>query len=138
MTNIKLPIFLICSVIVFVFTGCQSGHATSVSKDVSKSITINENDVKEIRTWGKDTGESGKGVLLYKAKSVQIIKWVNSAKITGEAKLPPEMKAPNSQISIYLTSNKTIQIFLFGGDLIIDSYKAEQEDLIGFLKQNER
>jgi hypothetical protein len=75
---------------------------------------------------------------LDKAKSIEIIKCVNSAKIIEEAKLPPEMKAPSSQISFHLTSNKTIQIFLFKGDLIIDTYKAEQKDLIEFLKQNER
>lgn len=103
-----MPIFLICSVIVFILIGCQSGHVASGSKDVSKSITVNERDVREIRTWGKDTGESGKGVLSDKAKTIEIIKWVNSAKIIEVAKLPPEMKAPTSQISIYLTSNKTI------------------------------
>jgi hypothetical protein len=108
--------------------------------NLNKIISIKENDVREIRTWGKDTGESGRGVLLDKAKSAKIIKWVNNAKIIGYANLPLDMKCPQSQIIIYFTNKKTLpmQIFLFGGNLIIDSYIAVQKDLTEFLRQNER
>jgi hypothetical protein len=130
MFKIKIPFFLLSITIVFILTGCSS------SKDIPKNITINENDVREIRTWGNEEGRNE--VVLNKSKSSEIIKWVNSAKIIKEAKLPPEMKAPHSEITIYLNNNKVIQIFMFGEDLIIDSYKADQKNLTEFLKQNAR
>ena len=108
--------------------------------NLNKIISIKENDVREIRTWGKDTGESGRGVLLDKAKSAKIIKWVNNAKIISNANLPFEMMCPQSQIIIYFANKKTLplQIFLFRGNLIIDSYVAAQKDLTEFLRHNER
>lgn len=138
MIKIKIPILLICSVIIFILIGSKSGEVTTESKDFPKCITVREDDVMEIRTWGKDNGESGKGELLDKVKASVIIRWVNSAKIIGAAKLPPEMKAPKSLINIYLTNDKIIQVFLLEEDLILDSYRTQQNDLTEFLKQNTR
>ena len=83
-------------------------------------------------------GINGHGVVIEQKKIPEIIKWVNKAIIIGKADLPPEMAAPSSRITIFLTDNRSSQIFMYDGKLIIDFSIAIQNDLKGFLINNSR
>lgn len=121
----------------FIFVSCQSSQS---NRNSTGFLPISQKNISEIKLWGNEKGIWQDGRVLTKEESENIIEWVNIAKNLGTIKLPSEMKAPQSEITIYFLDNKTIQIFLWGGDLIMsysdsEPYKIEQKDFKNYISE---
>lgn len=94
-------------------------------------------DVASIKLFGKKFD----GKIAPETEKNNIIQWIHEGKQFMKSDLPLERPAPASMLSINLTSNKVVRIFLWGDKLVFESSDStfffEQQNLKDFLKNLE-
>lgn len=94
-------------------------------------------DVASIKLFGKKFD----GKIAIETEKNNIIQWIHEGKQFMKSDLPLERPAPASMLSITLTSNKVVRIFLWGDKLVFESSDStfffEQQNLKDFLKNLE-
>ncbi len=125
----------------FLLSGCHQISASPTPIETPDYLPVSEQDVREIKVWGTENGFWRDGRILGQEEAATILGWVNHAESLGTVNLPPEMAAPLAEIIIYLRNEKTIQLFLWHDDVVINyadsikNYKIEQQDLENYLRQ---
>jgi hypothetical protein len=120
-----------------ILVSCRSSQS---NKELPVFLPISQKDISEIRLWGNEKGTWQDGRILTEEESANIIKWVNRVENFDTIKLPPEMKPPQAEITVYFLNKKTIQIFPWGNDLVMsysdsDPFKIEQQDLKNYISE---